>query len=129
MAKKKEETPDLFETPVTEDVAAVEPPKKKRGRPSKAELAAREKAAKETAEQEQPAPELPVAEEPVAAEATEEASEAAEYAPAEAEMMPDAEMMANPQDEFGFWEGDPGDGTDFIIVQDILLELALPLPS
>ena len=122
MAKKKEETQDLFESSVTEAVAAVEAPKKKRGRPSKAELAAREKAAKETAEQEQPAPELPVAEEPVAAEATEEASEAAEYAPVEAEMMPDAEMMANPQDEFGFWEGDPGDGTDFIIVQDIPVE-------
>ena len=38
MAKKKEETPDLFETPVTDAVAAVEPPKKKRGRPSKAEM-------------------------------------------------------------------------------------------
>lgn len=117
MAKKKEETQDLFDSSVTEAAAAVEAPKKKRGRPSKAELAAREKAAKETAEQEQPAPELPVA-----VEATEEASEAAEYAPVEAEMMPDAEMMANPQDEFGFWEGDPGDGTDFIIVQDIPVE-------
>ena len=119
MAKKKEETPDLFETPVTDAVAAVEPPKKKRGRPSKAELAAREEAAKAAAEQEQPAPEAPVAEEM----ATEEAAPVEDtMAPAEAEMMPESEMMDNPQDEFGFWEGDPGDGTDFIIVQDIPVE-------
>ena len=130
MAKKKEETPDLFETPVTEDVAAVEPPKKKRGRPSKAELAAREEAAKAAAEKEQPAPEAPAAEEMVApdAPATEEVETVeapADYnaeAPAEAEMVPESEMMDNPQDEFGFWEGDPGDGTDFIIVQDIPVE-------
>ena len=130
MAKKKEETPDLFETPVTEDVAAVEPPKKKRGRPSKAELAAREKAAKAAAEQEQPAPEAPVAEETVAPEtpaaeemaAIEEAPMDYTMAPAETEMMPESDMAYNPQDEFGFWEGDPGDGTDFIIVQDIPVE-------
>ena len=130
MAKKKEETPDLFETPVTEDVAAVEPPKKKRGRPSKAELAAREEAAKAAAEQEQPAPEAPAAEETVAPEtpATEEMSAIEEapmdytMAPAETEMMPESDMAYNPQDEFGFWEGDPGDGTDFIIVQDIPVE-------
>ena len=130
MAKKKEETPDLFETPVTETVAAVEPPKKKRGRPSKAELAAREEAAKAAAEKEQPAPEASAAEEMVApdAPATEEVETVeapADYnaeAPAEAEMVPESEMMDNPQDEFGFWEGDPGDGTDFIIVQDIPVE-------
>ena len=130
MAKKKEETPDLFETPVTEDVAAVEPPKKKRGRPSKAELAAREEAAKAAAEQEQPAPEAPAAEETVAPEtpaaeemsAIEEAPMDYTMAPAETEMMPESDMAYNPQDEFGFWEGDPGDGTDFIIVQDIPVE-------
>ena len=130
MAKKKEETKDLFETPVTEDVAAVEPPKKKRGRPSKAELAAREEAAKAAAEQEQPAPEAPAAEETVAPEtpaaeemaAIEEAPMDYTMAPAETEMMPESDMAYNPQDEFGFWEGDPGDGTDFIIVQDIPVE-------
>ena len=130
MAKKKEETPNLFETPVTEDVAAVEPPKKKRGRPSKAELAAREEAAKAAAEQEQPAPEAPAAEETVAPETpaaeemtTEEAAPVEDtMAPAETEMMPESDMAYNPQDEFGFWEGDPGDGTDFIIVQDIPVE-------
>ena len=130
MAKKKAETPDLFETPVTEDVAAVEPPKKKRGRPSKAELAAREEAAKAAAEQEQPAPEAPAAEETVAPEtpaaeemsAIEEAPMDYTMAPAETEMMPESDMAYNPQDEFGFWEGDPGDGTDFIIVQDIPVE-------
>ena len=42
MAKKKEESQDLFTAPVTESAEAVAPPKKKRGRPSKAELAARE---------------------------------------------------------------------------------------
>jgi transcription termination factor Rho len=119
MAKKKEETPDLFETPVTEDVAAVEPPKKKRGRPSKAELAAREEAAKAAAEKEQPAPEAPAAEEMAT---TEEAPMDYAEAPAEAEMVPESEMMDNPQDEFGFWEGDQGDGTDFIIIQDIPVE-------
>ena len=130
MAKKKEETPDLFETPVTDAVAAVEPPKKKRGRPSKAELAAREEAAKAAAEKEQPAPEAPAAEETVAPEtpaaeemsAIEEAPMDYTMAPAETEMMPESDMAYNPQDEFGFWEGDPGDGTDFIIVQDIPVE-------
>ena len=130
MAKKKEETPDLFETPVTDAVAAVEPPKKKRGRPSKAELAAREEAAKAAAEQEQPAPEAPAAEEMVAPDAPaaeemtaiEEAPMDYTMAPAETEMMPESDMAYNPQDEFGFWEGDPGDGTDFIIVQDIPVE-------
>jgi transcription termination factor Rho len=130
MAKKKVDTQDLFETPVTDAVAAVEPPKKKRGRPSKAELAAREKAAKAAAEQEQPAPEAPVAEETVAPEtpaaeemaAIEEAPMDYTMAPAETEMMPESDMAYNPQDEFGFWEGDPGDGTDFIIVQDIPVE-------
>ncbi len=130
MAKKKAETPDLFETPVTDAVAAVEPPKKKRGRPSKAELAAREEAAKAAAEQEQPAPEAPAAEETVAPEtpaaeemaAIEEAPMDYTMAPAETEMMPESDMAYNPQDEFGFWEGDPGDGTDFIIVQDIPVE-------
>ena len=130
MAKKKAETPDLFETPVTDAVAAVEPPKKKRGRPSKAELAAREEAAKAAAEQEQPAPEAPAAEEMVAPDAPaaeemtaiEEAPMDYTMAPAETEMMPESDMAYNPQDEFGFWEGDPGDGTDFIIVQDIPVE-------
>ena len=130
MAKKKEETPDLFETPVTDATAAVEPPKKKRGRPSKAELAAREEAAKAAAEQEQPAPEAPAAEEMVAPDAPaaeemtaiEEAPMDYTMAPAETEMMPESDMAYNPQDEFGFWEGDPGDGTDFIIVQDIPVE-------
>ena len=130
MAKKKAETPDLFETPVTDAVAAVEPPKKKRGRPSKAELAAREEAAKAAAEKEQPAPEAPAAEETVAPEtpaaeemaAIEEAPMDYTMAPAETEMMPESDMAYNPQDEFGFWEGDPGDGTDFIIVQDIPVE-------
>ena len=118
MAKKKiEETKDLFEAPVTEDVAAVEPPKKKRGRPSKAELAAREEAAK-AAKQEEPVQEAPVAEEM----ATEEAPMDYTEASAEAEMMPEPDMAYSPQDEFGFWEGDPGDGTDFIIVQDIPVE-------
>ncbi|MBR4522010.1 MAG: transcription termination factor Rho [Prevotella sp.] len=117
MAKKKEVTQDLFETPVTEDVAAVEPPKKKRGRPSKAELAAREEEAK-AAKQEQPAPEASVSEEMVVAEAPVDSA----ITPSEAEMMPESDMIDNPQDEFGFWEGDPGDGTDFIIIQDIPVE-------
>ncbi|MBR2185309.1 MAG: transcription termination factor Rho [Prevotella sp.] len=117
MAKKKEVTQDLFETPVKEDVAAVEPPKKKRGRPSKAELAAREEEAK-AAKQEQPAPEASVSEEMVVAEAPVDSA----ITPSEAEMMPESDMIDNPQDEFGFWEGDPGDGTDFIIIQDIPVE-------
>ena len=35
MAKKKEESQDLFTAPVTESAEAVAPPKKKRGRPRK----------------------------------------------------------------------------------------------
>ena len=62
------------------------------------------------------APETPAAEEMAAIE---EAPMDYTMAPAETEMMPESDMAYNPQDEFGFWEGDPGDGTDFIIVQDI----------
>ena len=81
---------------------------------SKAELAAREEAAKAAAEKEQPAPEAPAAEETVAPEtpaaeemsAIEEAPMDYTMAPAETEMMPESDMAYNPQDEFGFWEGE-----------------------
>lgn len=118
MAKKKVDTQDLFETPVTESVEAVEPPKKKRGRPSKAELAAREESAKIAAEQQEPVAETPVTEEKVDAE-TAPAPEVAAY---EAENINETDIAVSPQEELGFWEGDPGDGTDFIIIQDIPVE-------
>ena len=125
MAKKKEESQDLFTTPVTESAESVAPPKKKRGRPSKAELAARE------AEAAANAPAETSAEAPV--EAPEAPLEAPADVPAEtpvvAEEVPEApQFEETPQNEIGYWEGDPGDGTDFIIVQDIPVEDNTAIP-
>ena len=122
MAKKKEESQDLFTAPVTESAEAVAPPKKKRGRPSKAELAAREAEAAKNASEEAAAEVAAetLAEAPV--DAPVETPVVAEEAPAE------AATAEYPQDEIGYWEGDPGDGTDFIIVQDIPVEDNTAIP-
>ena len=119
MAKKKEELQDLFTAPVTESAEAVAPPKKKRGRPSKAEIAARE--AEEAAAANAPA------EAPAATEVAPENPQPEEM-PAMAPEVAEPEMETSPQDEIGYWEGDPGDGTDFIIVQDIPVEDNTAIP-
>ena len=138
MAKKKEESQDLFTAPVTESAEAAAPPKKKRGRPSKAELAAREAeaAAKASAETQAEAPAETPAEVPAEA-SVEVSAEAPVDVPAEtqAETPVVAEELSDvlqPEDSFmdeiGYWEGDPGDGTDFIIVQDIPVEDNTAIP-
>ena len=140
MAKKKEVSQDLFTAEVTEAAETVAPPKKKRGRPSKAELAAREAEAAAAAAAENATAEAPVeapAETPFEAP-VEAPAETPVEAPAEApvieEEVPEAPQMEEtpmeetPMEEFGYWEGDPGDGTDFIIVQDIPVEDNTAIP-
>ena len=134
MAKKKEESQDLFTAPVTESAEAAAPPKKKRGRPSKAELAAREAeaAAKASAETQAEAPAETPAEVPaeVSAEVPVDvpAETQAETPVAAEEFSGVSQPEETPMDEIGYWEGDPGDGTDFIIVQDIPVEDNTAIP-
>ena len=120
--------------------AAEKPAPKKRGRKSKKELEA-EVAAAEAAQQQ----ELPLTEVP-----QDEAAPAAEMIP-EAELPKDAEEPADeaqlrqlqekmeqrrteatpsePADAEGVWEGDPGDGTDFIAVVDLPIEDMAAIPT
>jgi len=105
------------------------PAPKKRGRKSKkelAEIAAREAA--EKAAQEQAAQQAEVADVP-------EAAEPAVQEGAGEQMTPD--MLAQLQNKMtqtaatpeGVWEGDPGDGTDFITVVDLPIEDQAAIPS
>ena len=118
-AKKKEEQ--------NEDTPAVaeKPAPKKRGRKSKKELeeiAAREAA--EAAAKEESAPQE-TAKEPETAQQAE-----APVAPEKTEETPSKKQGNNPaaaQD--GVWEGDPGDGTDFITVVDIPIEDGEAIPT
>ena len=118
-AKKKDEQ--------NEDAPAVaeKPAPKKRGRKSKKELeeiAAREAA--EAAAKEESAPQE-TAMEPETAQQAE-----APVAPEKTEEMPSKKQGNNPaaaQD--GVWEGDPGDGTDFITVVDIPIEDGEAIPT
>jgi len=120
--------------------ATEKPAPKKRGRKSKKELEA-EVAAAEAAQQQ----ELPLTEVP-----QDEAAPAAEMIP-EAELPKDAQEPADeaqlrqlqekmeqrrteatpsePADAEGVWEGDPGDGTDFIAVVDLPIEDMAAIPT
>jgi len=129
------------EKPAAEEAVAEKPAPKKRGRKSKAELAAiaAEEAAKAEAanKAETESAELPVM------EADDTVPEAAAFddAPISA---PDEELLEQLQQKVkehnsedvklqatpaGVWEGDPGDGTDFIIVEDLPIEDHSALPS
>ena len=141
------EAPSLFadqpqqtETPVVVEEAKEEKPApKRRGRKSKAELAAEEEAKK--------AEEAAMAE-AIAAEESEQPAEADFVPEAEGEMVanegPDAEMLEQLQekmtqrqnmeidemaDEDSVWDGDPGDGTDFITVVDLPIEDQAAIPT
>ena len=138
---KKVEAPSLFaDVPETapiakEPVEEVKPAPKKRGRKSKAELAAEEEALAKAEEEQQ------VEETPVETPTVEEFAvpEAAEDIPAPSA---DEEMLANLQEKMSkhreenimpantdYWEGDPGDGTDFITVVDLPIEDQAALPT
>ena len=167
--KKTAEAPSLFSdlpaTDVSEENAPVEatedkaeeaapakPAPKKRGRKSKAELAAIAEAEAEAKAAEEEAP----AEEPVETEApelvsepeteiTEDVPEAAEFAttqedsnemdPSLLEQLQAKVTKRQKEDEEFFdeadavWEGDPNDGTDFIIVEDLPIEDQGALPT
>ena len=132
--------------------APAKPAPKKRGRKSKAELAAIAEAEAEAKAAEEEAP----AEEPVETEApelvsepeteiTEDVPEAAEFAttqedsnemdPSLLEQLQAKVTKRQKEDEEFFdeadavWEGDPNDGTDFIIVEDLPIEDQGALPT
>ena len=155
---KPEKQPSLFsdevqaekETPEAQEVQEEKPAPKKRGRKSKAEKEA-EAAAKAAAEAEAAAK----AEAEAAAEAEAEAANTAEIAVPEAESQDvpaedaaDQNMLEQLQEKMaqhnqqttnetapaedvpeGVWEGDPGDGTDFITVVDIPIEDQGAMPT
>ena len=149
--KKNVETPSLFSdapqpTP-TEEVAekAVEPEKpapKKRGRKSKAELAAlaaAEEAAKAETQEKQENREIenqPAAE-PIEAIVPEAAVEDETLTDTDEELIEQLQQKVSQHNEeerqvatpAGVWEGDPGDGTDFIIIEDLPIEDHSALPS
>jgi transcription termination factor Rho len=153
--KKKVESPSLFsDLPAAapqpeEEEAPAAPAPKRRGRKSKAELAA-EAAAAEAAEQAAmeaervPEAEVPEAEVPEADfvvpeagnfadnNADEDASNAIEQL--REQLSNRKEQQAYPVDtdevdEDGVWLGDPGDGTDFITMIDIPIEDQEALPT
>ena len=132
--------------------APAKPAPKKRGRKSKAELAAIAEAEAEAKAAEEEAP----AEEPVETEVpelvsepeteiTEDVPEAAEFAttqedsnemdPSLLEQLQAKVTKRQKEDEEFFdeadavWEGDPNDGTDFIIVEDLPIEDQGALPT
>ena len=151
------EQPEVPEVPAEPETVTDEPVKvpKKRGRKSKAELAAMEAEAKALEEQKQK-------EEEAAAENVETAADIEETAPAEnssEDFIPEEEYAANNSDEQNeeetnliqqlqakvnahnegedvrrdvledsVWEGDPGDGTDFIISIDLPIEDQSAMP-
>ena len=123
-AKKQEE---LAETAAAaaEPAEEVKPAPKKRGRKSKKELeeiAAREaaeKAAQETADAV-----VPVVEDTVQEEVPAEAPEMEEPLVA-----PIPQSVGYRSDGEAVWEGDPGDGTDFITVVDLPIEDGEAIPT
>ena len=150
--KKKTETPSLFsdapvaaptesaEQPEAQEEVPTAPAPKKRGRKSKAELAA---IAAAEAEQAMPQDTPEEAEELPTAVDIEDIPEAAFSADGETsdeteeliEQLQQKVSQHNNEEERrqatpeAVWDGDPGDGTDFIIVQDLPIEDHSALPS
>ena len=140
-AKAKEEA-----APAEEAVAEEKP--KRRGRKTKAELAAEAAAAEAALKEEQeaeaqiaPEPEAPVEvvpdfipEEAYAQGSTEEAGEEQQQMMEQLKQKLERGHEYHPSDEpevneEGVWEGDPGDGTDFITVLDIPIEDQAAIPT
>ena len=153
--KKSAEAPSLFsDVPVeapaeatttveapAEETEEKKPAPKKRGRKSKAELAAiaAEAAAKEAqVQKEENEPEQPVASEEIIPEAADFAQPVDDGETTSPEMLEqlqehlsqhnqeEAIVQANPE---GVWEDDPNDGTDFIIVEDLPIEDQGAIPT
>ena len=148
---KSAEPPSLFNDAVVADPAVEEttaaaepevveekPAPKKRGRKSKAELAAlaaaeaAEKVAEETEKNEEAVEAEAVI--PEAADFTEPAEEEA-TSPELLEQLQEKMAQHNQEDMTanvtpdGVWEGDPNDGTDFIIVEDLPIEDQAAIPT
>ena len=139
---KKAEAPSLFsDLPVSEPAGEekqeeAKPAPKKRGRKSKAELAAEKEAAAQNEVQQtmETTAEADIAEEIVVPEA--EAEESAPASSADMEMIADLqEKLSKNREEVqqledsDYWEGDPGDGTDFITVVDLPIEDQTAIPT
>ena len=117
------------EAPAEAPAAEEKPAPKKRGRKSKKELEeiAAAEAAKQAAEQQ--AAQAETADNvPEAAEEA-KAKETAEEVPANMIAQLQEKMTANTGTAEGVWEGDPGDGTDFITVVDLPIEDQAAIPS
>ena len=119
---------------VVEETPEEKPAPKKRGRKSKAEKAA-EEAEKEAAEttttdEEQPAAIPEVSEVPEASEIAVPAGEEIS-SPEMLEQLQEhmTQLNAAPDAPEGVWEGDPNDGTDFIIVEDLPIEDQAAIPT
>ena len=143
-AEVVEEVP--AETAPAEPVAEEKPAPKKRGRKSKAEKeaeaaaqAAKEQAAKEQEqaakqEQEQAAPQhedvIPEASdfEPSADETDATSPELLEQLQEKMAQRNQEDVHADPNPD-GVWEGDPNDGTDFIIIEDLPIEDQGAIPT
>ena len=136
------EQPQQAETPAetVEEVKEEKPAPKRRGRKSKAELAAEEEAKKKAEEEAQNAVAEPE-QQPAEAEFVPEAENELEI-----NDEPDAEMLEQLQEKMAqrqnpefvnmddvsddnVWEGDPGDGTDFITVVDLPIEDQAAIPT
>ena len=143
--KKAADAPSLFaDSPVSVEVEAQpqdeeRPLPKKRGRKSKAELAAEKEAEKSSEDNQSEV--VPAVEEPVMDSIDNVVPEAVEDVQGET---PDPELLEHlqekmskrreePQESFedngGYWEGDPGDGTDFITVVDLPIEDQAAIPT
>ena len=140
--KKTVDAPSLFtDAPVSADVEAQpqeeeKPLPKKRGRKSKAELAA-EKEAEKTAQEKQPKEEL-VVEEQTIDNVVPEAVEDVQGETPDPELLEHLqekmskrreELQENQIEDMEYWEGDPGDGTDFITVVDLPIEDQAAIPT
>jgi len=133
------ENVDQSTAPVEEAPAPKEekPAPKKRGRKSKAELAAiaaaeAERAASESEEQNEPIIEQDII--PEASDFQDTTFEANETSPEMLEQLQEKMAQHNEEDGLrdfpeGIWEGDPNDGTDFIIVEDLPIEDQAAIPT
>ena len=134
------------EQPAPEKSEPEKPAPKKRGRKSKAELAAiaaeKEKQAKAEQAEQPAAPEEPAPEAAPEVDFIPEAADFAESASGETssemleqlqEKLSQQRKPEEPADEGvtpeGVWAGDPNDGTDFIIVEDLPIEDQAAIPT